>query len=429
MMKKNTYVVETENSELHIREIIQPYLKSWYWVIISIIVAVIFTYLYLRKQVSVFEVASTVLIKDSKANNGGTQDFAVLRDISGIGKIGSNGVENEMEIFKSKKLIREVVKGLGLETDVFQGDIKHELFGETSPVKVRVIQEKQTLAKVSRLMNLKISGEKLEFGSEGIPTITTTFNKIISLPFANIMILKNEQYVSKNKTNEVLLDISNVENKTDRYQGALNVTLINKDATVIKLAMNYSETNKAKAIINRLVQVYNEDAIADKNTEFSNTAKFIDGRITQVGKDLGDVENEKEKFKQHNQISDIETEIKLGLETNAEAKSKELEISAQLELTDALMGYVSNQNSYQTLPSNVGLSNPNATTNIGTYNQLVLERNRLLESATPQNPLVIDVTKQINNIRGFCNPKFRKKQNRSSISKKWVIIRTKCYFR
>lgn len=399
-MKKNTYVVETENSELHIREIIQPYLKRWYWVIISVIVAVIFTYLYLRKQVSVFEVASTVLIKDAKANSGGTQDFAVLRDISGIGKIGSNGVENEMEIFKSKKLIREVVKGLGLETDIFQGDIKHELFGETSPVKVRVIQEKQTLAKVSRLMNLKISGEKLELGSEGIPTITTTFNKIISLPFANIMILKNEQYVSKNKTNEVLLDISNVENKTDRYQGALNVTLINKDATVIKLAMNYSETNKAKAIINRLVQVYNEDAIADKNTEFSNTAKFIDGRITQVGKDLGDVENEKEKFKQHNQISDIETEIKLGLETNAEAKSKELEISAQLELTDALMGYVSNQNSYQTLPSNVGLSNPNATTNISTYNQLVLERNRLLESATPQNPLVIDVTKQINNIRG-----------------------------
>ncbi|GAA4151331.1 tyrosine-protein kinase [Chryseobacterium ginsenosidimutans] len=400
MMKKNNYVAEAENSELHIREIIQPYLKSWYWFIVSVIIAVIFAYLYLRKQVAVFEVASTILIKDAKANNGGTQDFAVLRDISGIGKIGSNGVENEMEILKSKKLIREVVRELGLETDVFQGDIKHELFGETSPVKVRMIQEKQTSAKVSRLMNLKINGDKLELSSEGIPTITTTFNKVISLPFANIMILKNEQYALKNKTNEVLLDISNLAGKTDRYQGALNVTLINKDATVIKLAMNYSETEKAKVIINKLVQVYNEDAIADKNTEFSNTAKFIDDRITQVGRDLGDVESEKERFKQSNQISDIEAETKIGLQTNVEAKSKELEIDAQLELTDALLGYVSNQNSYQTLPSNVGLNNPGATANVSTYNQLVLERNRLLESATPQNPLVMDVTKQINNLRG-----------------------------
>ncbi|WP_425550354.1 GumC family protein [Chryseobacterium ginsengisoli] len=398
-MEQNNHVAEIEQTELHIRDILQPYLKRWYWFIGSVIILVMLAYLYLRKQVPVFEVASTVLIKDSKANNGGTQDFAVLRDISGIGKIGSNGVENEMELFKSKKLIREVVRSLGLESDVFQNDLKHELYGKTSPVKIRIIQEKETSAKVYRLLNLNINGDQLELGGEGIPTIHTTFNKIISLPFANIMILKNEEYSSSNKINKLLLDISTLANKTDKYQGALSVTLINKDATVIKLAMNYSETQKAKAIINKLVQIYNEDAITDKNTEFSNTAKFIDERIAQVGKDLGDVEGEKQKFKQQNQISDIETEIKLGLQTNVESKSKELEVNAQLELTDALLGYVSNQNSYQTLPSNVGLSNPSATANVATYNQLVLERNRLLESATPENPLVVDVTKQINNIR------------------------------
>ncbi|WP_343663877.1 GumC family protein [Chryseobacterium mucoviscidosis] len=399
-MEQNNHVVEAQDSELHIREIIQPYLKRWYWFVASIVIALLGAYLYLRKQVPVFEVASTVLIKDSKSNGGGTQDFAVLRDISGIGKIGSNGVENEMEIFKSKKLTREVVKTLGLETDIFKGDLKHELFGKTSPVKVRVVQEKETKSKVSRLITLKINGDKLQLSTEGIPAINTTFNKVISLPFANIIILKNQEYVKNKKDDEILLDISTLEDKTDRYQAALNVSLINKDATVIKLAMNYAETDKAKAIINKLVQIYNQNAVLDKNTESNNTAQFIDERITQVGRDLGQVENEKERFKQNNQISDIETEIKLGLETNAAAKSKEIEINAQLELTDALLGYVSNQNSYQTLPSNVGLNNPGATANISTYNQLVLERNRLLENATPQNPLVVDVTKQINNIRG-----------------------------
>lgn len=398
MEQQNIHSTEIE-TELNVRDIIQPYLKRWMWLIGSVIVSVTLAYLYLKRQVPIFEVASTVLIKDSKSNNVGTQDFAALRDISGIGKIGSNGVENEMEIFKSKKLVREVVKTLGLETNIYNGDLKHEIYGETSPVRVRIVQEKDVKSKISRIVNLKINGNQLKLSSEGIPAINTTFNKVISLPYANIMILKNENYKSDKKLNDVILDISTIDDRTDAYQAALNVALVNKDATVIKLAMNYAEVDKAKTIINKLVQVYNQDAIEDKNTEFRNTAKFIAERIEQIGKDLGDVENQKERFKQSNQISDLETEVKLGLQTNAEAKSKELEINAQLELTDALLGYVGNQNSYQTLPSNLGLNNPSATTNISSYNQLVLERNKLLQSATPENPLVVDITKQINNIR------------------------------
>lgn len=398
MEQQNIHSTEIE-TELNVRDIIQPYLKRWMWLIASVVLSVTLAYLYLKRQVPIFEVASTVLIKDSKSNNAGTQDFAALRDISGIGKIGSNGVENEMEIFKSKKLVREVVKTLGLETNIYNGDLKHEIYGETSPIKVRVLQEKDVKGQISGVVNLKIDGNQLKLSSETIPTINTTFNKVISLPFANIMILRNEDYKASKKLNELILDISTIDSRTDAYQAALNVSLINKDATVIKLAMNHADVDKAKAIINKLVQVYNEDAIEDKNTEFRNTAKFISERIEQVGKDLGDVENQKERFKQSNQISDIETEVKLGLQTNAEAKSKELEINAQLELTDALLGYVGNQNSYQTLPSNLGLNNPSATTNISSYNQLVLQRNKLLQSATPENPLVVDITKQINNIR------------------------------
>ncbi|WP_419715996.1 GumC family protein [Chryseobacterium mucoviscidosis] len=399
MMEQQNINSTEIDTEFNVRDIIQPYLKRWIWLVASVIISLALAYLYLKRQVPIFEVASTVLIKDSKSNNVGTQDFAALRDISGIGKIGSNGVENEMEIFKSKKLVREVVKSLGLETNIYNGDLKHEIYGESSPIKVRVLQEKDIKGKVSRLVNLKINGNQLKLYSESLPTINATFNKVISLPFANIMILKNENYKKDKRLDEIILDISTIDSRTDDYQAALNVSLVNKDATVIKLAMNYADVDKAKTMINKLVQVYNEDAIEDKNTEFRNTAKFISERIEQVGKDLGEVENQKERFKQSNQISDIETEVKLGLETNAEAKSKELEINAQLELTDALLGYVSNQNSYQTLPGNLGLNNPSATTNISSYNQLVLQRNKLLQSATPENPLVVDITKQINNIR------------------------------
>lgn len=76
-----------------------------------------------------------------------------------------------------------------------------------------------------------------------------------------------------------------------------------------------------------------------------------------------------------------------------------MELDGQLELTNALINYVSHQGQYQVLPSNVGLANPEAIAGISAYNQLVLQRNRLLESATTENPAVVDVTKQVNNMR------------------------------
>ena len=74
-------------------------------------------------------------------------------------------------------------------------------------------------------------------------------------------------------------------------------------------------------------------------------------------------------------------------------------MASQLELTNSLISFVSRQGNYQVIPNNIGLNNPSAVTNITAYNQLILERNRLLENATPQNPLVIEVTSQINNLR------------------------------
>lgn len=407
------------STDLHIRETIKPYTKRWYWFLAACLLGIVASYLYIKTQNSVFEVASTVLIKDAKSS-GGTQDFAALRDISGIGKIGSNGVENEMEILKSKKLMTTVVKEVGLETAVIlNGRFKSsELYGKSSPISVKVINEKK-YNKIIKPVNLYIRGDVLELSGEEIPNIKTTYGKTISLPYANIIIIKNINFEpSDNKLiSRIVLNIGTLEATANTYQTALNVALVNKDATVIKLSMFSPTPEKAQDVINKLVEVYNREAITDKNSESKKTAEFIEDRIKVIGNELGMVENQKERFKEVNQITDLETEAKIGLETSAEARAKQIEVDSQLELTDALIGFVTKQNSYQVLPSNIGLDNPGAISNIVAYNQLVLERNRLLENATPQNPLVIDITKQINNIRTSVVESLSKNRNGLQIAR------------
>ena len=410
---------DEHGSEIEIREILKPYLRKYYWFVISALLCLVISYLYLKTKTTVYEVSASVLIKDTKSTPG-SQDFAALRDISGFGKIGSNGVENEMELLKSKKMMQKVVQYLNLETTVYQkGKFQNtELYGKTSPILVQVINEKPDVKYFKEPIALKISGNNIELSSEELKPLKTTFGKTISLRFANIIITRNKDYVApKEPANEYFLKVASNSQTTDAFQSNLKVALINKDVTVIRMTLNYPQTQKAQDILNTLTRVYNNDAIEDKNSESKKTAEFIEERIRIIGNELGEVESRKERFKESNRITDLETEAKLGLQSSAEARGKLLEIDSQLEITNALLGYVNKQGTSAVLPGNVGLDNASATSNISAYNQLVLEKNRLLENATPQNPLVIDLTKQINSMRNSVVESLAKNRSALQVAK------------
>ncbi|MDV3876038.1 capsular biosynthesis protein [Elizabethkingia anophelis] len=407
-MNSSSQENQYKNEEIHINEIIKPYLLKWPWFVICSVLTLIVAYFSLKFMTPVYKVQSTVLIKDSKnSSSAGGAEMSVLQDLSGFGGMKTNSVDNELEIFKSKKLMRDVVDHLNLQTDIFtQSGFKSiELYKDTSPIKVIVVNEKKNIKFPKKPVKLQIKGNQLILSSgEFKKEIVSSFGKTIGLPYANIIITKNQDYVLNSvidvdNIDKLELHIMSLEAKVSNMQKLLLAELTSKETTVIRLSMSYAEVQKAEDILNALVIAYNNDAIQDKNSESGKTLAFIEDRIKRLSGELGQVENEKESFKSRNQLTDIETEAKINLQSSATAREKQLELDGQLELTNALINYVSHQGQYQVLPSNVGLKNPEATASISTYNQLILQRNRLLESATPENPAVVDVSKQINSMR------------------------------
>ncbi|WP_415328661.1 GumC family protein [Chryseobacterium sp. MMS23-Vi53] len=394
-----------KKEDLNLSEILKPYLKNWYWFIISVVLAVFIAYIKLKFVVPVYNIQSTVLIKDSK-NSTSSSDTDVLKDLSGFGGMKTNSVDNEIQIFKSKKLMRNVVVQQNLQADIY-GETKFqtvELYKKTSPIEIKVINEKPDTGFSVKFLDISINGNQITLSSEELKNpIISDFGRTISLPYANIIILRNKDFdqklVKSIDTNKLKLTLSSTEAKTNMLQGMLNVGLVNRDVTVVELTINYPQIQKAKDILNQLVAAYNNDAIIDKSSESRKTLDFIDDRVKKLAVELGDVENQKEDFKSRNQLTDLETEAKISLESSAAARQKQLELDAQLELTNAILNYVNKQGQYQVLPTNVGLTNTEAVSNIDTYNQLVIQRKRLLESATSENPVVVDITRQLDQMR------------------------------
>ena len=393
--------VETSN-EVNINEIIKPYLVKWWWFLLSVLCFLALAIFYIKTATPVYSIKSTALIKDTK--KAPSSEMGMLSELGGFGSMGTNSIENEMEVLKSKKLMKDVVTSLGLQTSLINKTSlkQNELYGKSSPVILQLINEKEYDEPIKKPVILKISGNKLELSSEEFSkSIVTTYNKTISLPYANIMILKNPAYEpsKKEELGELHINYSPTDEAVNAFQKITKIDLVNKDATVLELSINYADIGKGKLIINKLVESYNNDAIYDKNSESKKTKDFIDDRVKIIANELGEVENEKEQFKLANRITDISSEASITIGSSEAARARSLEIETQLQLVSDLISYTNKLGSNQTLPSSVGLSNPTASANISAYNQLVLQRNSLLETATPQNPVVADLTKQISVLR------------------------------
>lgn len=399
--------IAKEKEDLDVKELLKPYLKKWKWILFCAFVAVGLAIIYIKFSAPVYRTNATVLIKDAKKMSSASGDFGVLANLGNFAGMGTNSIENELEIFKSRKLVGDVIEELELQTTLYSPEQYYdvELYGENAPILVSVINEKYTEKPLKKPLKVEIKGNQLTISSKELKQpVVTAFNKMVSLPSVNLMFRKNPNFNSLKtkklkKLNELKLVCNSLESATSTYQKALNVDLADKDATVVAIGMDGGNPEKVKDFLNSMVQQYNHDALSDKNTESRKTKAFIDERIDIISKELGNVESEKESFKIKNDLVDIGAEAKMNLELSAKARAEEVELETQLQLSNMLLGYLNKQGANQALPANVGLDSEAASKNIELYNSLVLRRNKLLENATEENPLVVELDGQIRQMR------------------------------
>ena len=401
---------EQPEEQVDIQEILFRYLIHWPWFVVSVIICIACAWGYLRLATPVYDITATVLIKDDK-KGGGASMSSELEKMGLDGFVSSsNNVDNEIEVLKSKSLAREVVNNLGLfvtykDEDEFPN---RELY-RTSPVVVSLTpQEAEKLSAPMEVemtlfphggMDALITVKDKEYRKhfEKLPAVFPTDEGTVAF-FESKDTLAVNQVKEGSKERHIKAFINRPFSVAKGYANSLSIAPTSKTTSVVVVSLKNTNIRRGRDYINKLLEMYNINANNDKNEVAQKTAEFIDERIGIISMELGSTEQDLENFKRSAGITDLSSEAQIALTGNAEYEKKRVENQTQINLVMDLQRYMKG-NEYEVLPSNIGLQDAASAGAIDRYNQMLVERERLLRTSTENNPAIINLDTSIRAMR------------------------------
>ena len=370
------------------------------------VACLIAAYVYLYVATPVYNISATVLIKDDK-KGGASNNVGGLDELGLSGLItSSQSIDNEIEVLRSKTLVKEVVNYLNLYVTYKDEDLipSKELY-KTSPVQVNMTpQEAEKLKKDivvemvvqpqgSLDVNVKMDDREIQKHFEKLPAILPTDRGTISF-FQATDSIPVEGASSVQGARHITATISCPMNVARGYCGNLVIVPTSQTTSVVTVSLKNSSLRRGQDFINQLLEMYNRNTNNDKNEIAQKTAEFIDERIGIISKELGSTEADLETFKRDAGITDLSSDAQIALSGNAEYEKKQVENRTQISLVEDLKRYLSHSE-YEVLPSNVGLKDAALATQIDRYNEMLIERKRLLRTSTESNPAIVNLDTSI----------------------------------
>ena len=203
-----------------------------------------------------------------------------------------------------------------------------------------------------------------------------------------------EDIDSEKKVRNITATIDQPLHMARLYCKSMTIEPTSKTTSVAIISLKNSSLRRGQDFINKLLEMYNINTNNDKNEIAQKTAEFIDERIGIISKELGSTEENLETFKRNAGITDLTSEAQIALTGNAEYEKKRVENQTQINLVEDLRKYMRG-NEYEVLPGNIGLQDAGLVSQIDRYNEMLVERKRLLRTSTESNPTIINLDTSI----------------------------------
>lgn len=385
------FVDSGDEKRKDLRQILSKYLYHWPLFLISITCCLGLAFLYIKNSIPVYHIVAKLALKDDKKNQSAADGVAALQqlNISTAPKFA----ESEVEILKSRPIIKNVVEKLQLWCDYGEVDtyIKHDLYAST-PLRVNMISRKNQLQDYTFRVTI-VSADKIILRRPDGEIIHTTFGHTLHSSFGKWQLIPTGNlslYIGKS----IAISLRNENKVISDYQKKIT-TVVNKTTPIIELKLDDEVYQRGTAVLNELIAVYKSFNIIDKNKETESTLKFIDERLASLTGELTDVEKVVEGYKSSVGLTDISAKSQFFLDNVQTNDGKLNEVNVQLNVIEGIERYVNSPGNGTNAPATIGITDPGLITLVGQLNQLQVDKDRLLAITPGSNPLFIPLNTQI----------------------------------
>ena len=391
-----------ESSGLNLKSIVALLLSKWYWFVLSLIVTLSAGALYILKTTPLYTRSASIMIKDE--SKGGNSSTSVDMSEFGIASAKVN-LENEINTLKSPALMAKVVDRLNLNDSYnIKEGFRYNPVYKHSPV---VFSVADSLGDFELSFNFRalpdhsvIIYDIVDNGKKVAGTARTSFGDTIKLGKHKFSVIKPEWNGKEYLDKELHYSHSSEKLVAKGLASLLAAVVRSEKSSIIDISITRPSIGEADDILNAVIQVYNERWIEEKNQIAVSTSRFIDERLGVIEKELGNVDSDISSYKSEHQMPDIDAATSMYMSQSANAQSQIAEIANQRSVAELIRRQLNSEALDQTLPTNTGLINADIISLIGQYNTMVIERNRLLETSSENNPVIKDRTQALRTLKG-----------------------------
>lgn len=379
--------MESKKNNFNIEQEILKYLYYWKWILLSLSIAFCISFFYLRYAKDVYQTNAKIKILDNT-------NTAFKLPTDNVSIFGNTEISkgNEIVIMKSSRIIGEVVDRLNLTTEIYGvGRIKSLELWKNAPFTViwanvkDSLSTKQTSFQIEFTKNgylIKGNNKEYKFGETNFDT--TVPCKII---------LKNKDFLSHTNGNEYQIILKTRKSVIQSITNSIVIDYVAKQSDILNLTLNGYNKEKISDIVNKLIEVFDQDGIQDRQLVSKKTIEFVDDRFKYLFSELDSIETSKANYKKEKEFSNIESDAIVLMQNSYESKSKVLFSNTQIAIAKLMMDALNSNKGLELLPSNIGIENGEVNGLVSSYNEQILKRNKLILSGGGEsNPIVRETT-------------------------------------
>lgn len=389
----------TSSDFFDVRGTLAKWMSKWYWFAISAFVCVVLMFVYTKVKKPVYMVQADVLIStDDSSGLGPLGEFSQMFGNSGY-------VQDEVYVITAHSVNKEVARHLNLNkvhseknfllSDFKYDDFQIDVFAENNIAdtlrtallfKVKVSDK----GKVNVVVKAK-SDEIAEVKADGFPvTVETDYGKFV--------VDKTKNFIpGESLTSKILF--MGYDAEAELLAKDLDIYIADRKSNVIKLALETSNITYGKDVLNKIIELYNERGVEERALKARQTLAFIDERLAMISSDLTDSEADVEKYKKEKGIVDVGGEAAYQTGKRSSAESQLVAAETQYDILKMTKDFLANpKNKYDLIPTTV--SDATLQLVITSYNEMILERMNLLNTAKESNISVQQLNQNIDLTRG-----------------------------